>query len=86
MERRKCSAGGNAEDQEFCYDIAKFSQGLRNFAMIAKISQCLRNFAIIAKITVRSEIQIFAMPAIFSMIAKFCYHREISLYSESYCA
>ena len=89
---RKCSAVGNAGDQEFLYGIAKFLQGLRkfrngneNFAILAKFRYG-QIFAIIAKMTVHREIQIFTMPTIFAMIEKFRYHSEISLYSESYCA
>ena len=54
-------AGGNTGVQDFCYGIAKISQGLRkfrnhskNFAIPAKFRYA-QFFAIIAKITVHSE-------------------------------
>ena len=71
--------------QDFRYGIAKISQGLRKFcnhsekfAILAKF--CYGHiFAMIANLLSIEKIQIFAMPAIFAMIAKFLYHSEISL-------
>ena len=85
----KCSAGGNGGDQEFRYGIAKFLQGLRkfrngseNFAILAKFIYG-QIFAMIAKITVHSEIQIFTMPAIFVMIAKFRYIAKVTVHRKN---
>ena len=57
-------AGGNTRAQDFCYGIAKISQGLRKFRNHSE------NFAIPAK---------FRYAHFFAMIAKFLYHSENSL-------
>ena len=58
------NARGNTGVQDFCYGIAKISQGLRKFRNHRE------NFAILAK---------FRYGHIFAMIAKIRYHRENSL-------
>ena len=58
------NAVGCRRMQDFCYGIAKISQGLRKFHNHSE------NFAIPAK---------FHYAHFFAMIEKFCYHREHSL-------
>ena len=93
---KKCQAGKEemqckrqCRDQEFRYGIAKISLGLQkfrngseNFAILAKFRYG-QIFAMIAKITVHSEIQIFSMPSIFAMMAKFHYIAKVTVHSEN---
>ena len=78
------------EVQDFRYGIAKISQGLqkfrnhrKNFAILVKFryghifSMIAKNSLSQRKLLCIAKIQIFAMPAIFAMIAKFTMHREI---------